>query len=52
MGEARGAHMIAGHDYCDEFLGVKRAVDKFGGPQELAGSVWVLPWSERAGLAA
>jgi hypothetical protein len=47
-----GAHMIAGHDYCDEFLGVKRAVDKFGGPQELAGSVWVLPWSERAGLAA
>jgi hypothetical protein len=37
-----GAHIIAGHDYCDEFVGVKQAVDQFGGPRELAGSVWVL----------
>jgi hypothetical protein len=47
-----GAHIIAGHDYCDEFLGVKQAVDHFGGPQESAGSVWVLPWSKSARHAA
>ena len=47
-----GAHIIAGHDYCDEFLGVKQAVDHFGRPQELAGSVWVLPWSKSARHAA
>jgi Methyltransferase domain len=39
---AAGAGIIAGHDYCDEFLGVKQAVDEFGGPRELAGTVWVL----------
>jgi hypothetical protein len=37
-----GAATIAGHDYCDEFPGVKRIVDEMGGPRELAGSVWVL----------
>jgi len=47
-----GAPIIVGHDYCDEFLGVKQAVDQYGGPQESAGSVWVLPWSKSAGLAA
>jgi hypothetical protein len=47
-----GTRIIAGHDYCEEFLGVKQAVDQFGGPQESAGSVWVLPWSRNAGLAA
>jgi hypothetical protein len=47
-----GARIIAGHDYCDEFLGVKQAVDQFGGPQEAAGTVWVLPWPRSVGLAA
>jgi hypothetical protein len=47
-----GAHIIAGHDYCDEFLGVKQAVDHFVGPEELAGTVWVLPWSKSARHAA
>jgi predicted O-methyltransferase YrrM len=37
-----GAKIIAGHDYCDEFAGVKQAVDEFGGPRELCASVWVL----------
>jgi predicted O-methyltransferase YrrM len=37
-----GAKIVAGHDYCDAFPGVKRAVDEFGGPRELAGSVWLL----------
>jgi len=37
-----GTHIIAGHDYCDEFPGVKQAVDESGGPRELAGTVWVL----------
>ena len=37
-----GAKIIAGHDYCDEFPGVKQVVDEFGGPRELGGSVWVL----------
>jgi hypothetical protein len=37
-----GANIIAGHDYCDEFAGVKQIVDEMGGPRELAGSVWVL----------
>jgi hypothetical protein len=47
-----GAHIIAGHDYCDEFAGVKQAVDQFGGPRELAGSVWVLPRNGTAIQAA
>jgi hypothetical protein len=37
-----GARIISGHDYCDEFPGVKQAVDEFGGPRELGASVWVL----------
>lgn len=37
-----GAKIIAGHDYCDAFPGVKRIVDECGGPRELGGSVWVL----------
>jgi len=37
-----GARIIAGHDYCDEFPGVKAAVDEFGGPAELAATVWLL----------
>lgn len=37
-----GAKIIAGHDYCDEFAGVKQAVDEFGGPRERAATVWVL----------
>jgi hypothetical protein len=37
-----GAKIIAGHDYCDEFPGVKQVVDEFGGPRKLCASVWVL----------
>jgi hypothetical protein len=37
-----GAHLIAGHDYCNQFEGVRKAVDEFGGPRSLAGSVWAL----------
>jgi hypothetical protein len=37
-----GAKMIAGHDYCDEFPGVKQVVDEFGGPREQCSSVWLL----------
>jgi hypothetical protein len=37
-----GARIISGHDYCDEFAGVKQIVDEVGGPRELAGTVWVL----------
>lgn len=37
-----GAKIIAGHDYCDQFPGVQQVVDEFGGPRELAASVWVL----------
>jgi hypothetical protein len=36
------AKIISGHDYCDEFPGVKQVVDEFGGPRELGGSVWAL----------
>jgi hypothetical protein len=36
------AEIISGHDYCDEFPGVIQAVDEFGGPKRLAGSVWSL----------
>jgi len=34
--------MITGHDYCEEWPGVIRAVDEAGGPKELFGSVWRL----------
>ncbi|MCC6493213.1 MAG: class I SAM-dependent methyltransferase [Pirellulales bacterium] len=37
-----GAQIISGHDYCDEFPGVKQIVDECGGPRELSASVWVL----------
>jgi hypothetical protein len=37
-----GAKIIAGHDYCDEFPGVKQVVDEFGGPRQQCASVWVL----------
>lgn len=37
-----GAKIIAGHDYCDDFPGVKQIVDEMGGPRELAASVWLL----------
>ena len=37
-----GTRIIAGHDYCDEFPGVKQVVDEFGGPRRKCGSVWVL----------
>ncbi len=37
-----GARIIAGHDYCDEFPGVKQIVDEMGGPRKLAASVWAL----------
>jgi len=36
------AEIICGHDYCAEFPGVIQAVDEFGGPKRLAGSVWSL----------
>ena len=36
------AKIISGHDYCDAFPGVKQVVDEFGGPRELAGTVWAL----------
>jgi hypothetical protein len=37
-----GASLIAGHDYSDQFPGVKQAVDEFGGPQRLVERMWVL----------
>lgn len=36
------ASVIAGHDYSDQFPGVKQAVDEFGGPQRLVDRLWVL----------
>lgn len=36
------AGVIAGHDYCDTFPGVIQAVDEFGGPRKLMGSIWCL----------
>jgi hypothetical protein len=37
-----GARIIAGHDYSDDFPGVKQVVDEFGGPREQRASVWLL----------
>jgi predicted O-methyltransferase YrrM len=37
-----GAKIISGHDYSDEFPGVKKIVDELGGPRELCASVWRL----------
>jgi predicted O-methyltransferase YrrM len=40
--KAAGAALIAGHDYAPRYPGVIQAVDEFGGPQELGGSVFWL----------
>ncbi len=37
-----GAKIICGHDYCDEFPGVIKVVDEFGGPRLLRESLFVL----------
>jgi predicted O-methyltransferase YrrM len=37
-----GAKIISGHDYSIEFPGVIQAVDEFGGPKRLGGTVWAL----------
>jgi hypothetical protein len=36
------ASIICGHDYCEQFPGVVQAVDEFGGPTRLRGSLWSL----------
>ena len=36
------AAIISGHDYSEEWGGVRKAVDEFGGPAELLWSTWVL----------
>src|SRR5262245_41244809 len=36
------ASIICGHDYCKRFPGVIRAVDEFGRPAQLRGSLWSL----------
>jgi hypothetical protein len=36
------ASIICGHDYSERFPGVIRAVDEFGGPSQLRGSLWAL----------
>jgi hypothetical protein len=36
------ASIVCGHDYCERFPGVVQAVDEFGGPAQLRGSLWVL----------
>ena len=37
-----GCKVIAGHDYTPEMPGVIQAVDEFGGPRRLCGTIWVL----------
>jgi hypothetical protein len=37
-----GAATICGHDYCERFPGVIRAVDEYGPPAQLRGSLWSL----------
>lgn len=37
-----GAAIICGHDYCERFPGVMQAVDEFGRPGQLRGSLWSL----------
>jgi len=34
--------IICGHDYCNEFIGVKQIVDEFGGPRQLKGTIWTI----------
>lgn len=36
------ASIICGHDYSERFPGVIRAVDEFGRPAQLRGSLWAL----------
>jgi hypothetical protein len=38
-----GARVICGHDYGPAFPGVIQAVQEFGGPEKVVGTVWVLP---------
>jgi len=47
-----GAKIIAGHDYSQEFSGVRQVVDEYGGPLELGGSVWMLAPTAANRLAA
>jgi predicted O-methyltransferase YrrM len=37
-----GASIVCGHDYCERFPGVMQAVDEFGRPARLRGSLWSL----------
>ncbi len=37
-----GAKIISGHDYCEKWPGVIQIVNEFGGPRQLAGTVWTL----------
>jgi hypothetical protein len=37
-----GASIICGHDYCERCPGVIRAVNEFGRPVQLRGSLWAL----------
>jgi hypothetical protein len=37
-----GASVVCGHDYCERFPGVIHAVNEFGHPSQLRGSLWVL----------
>lgn len=37
-----GAKIICGHDYSPSFPGVMQAVDEFGGPIRISGTVWKL----------
>ncbi|QEG02210.1 hypothetical protein Mal15_62950 [Stieleria maiorica] len=37
-----GAKIVCGHDYCDDFPGVIKAVKEFGGPTRLAERLYVL----------
>ena len=38
-----GVPLISGHDYSDQFPGVKQVVQEFGGPKELGATVFLLP---------
>jgi predicted O-methyltransferase YrrM len=46
-----GAQVISGHDYGNQWPGVQKVVEEFGGRARQAGSVWVLD-NERARKAA
>jgi len=34
--------VVCGHDYSEEHPGVVRAVNEHGGPESLAGTLWLL----------